>query len=276
MHGLVHRSSSLNTQRLDHFYTDPAMRRATASTTTVAISGRLVGLTKRLPSHPSRSHLTGTYLEEMIDPNEYSYNDYDREPDPPHQPLYLAKVLRLLEREGARTVLDAGCGDGNFAESIAQAGYEVYGLDLSETGIAVARSRGIGTFSRSSVYEDLATPFDDVDAYDVILSVEVIEHLYAPREFARRAADALRPGGLLVVTTPYWGYWKSIALALMGRIDRLHTVLWDGGHIKHWSRKTLTALMIEQDLEPVDFQGTGRSVPYLWQGMLMTFRRAEK
>ena len=74
------------------------------------------------------------------------------------------------------------------------------------------------------------------------MAVEVVEHLYAPRIFVQNAYDALRPGGLLVVTTPYWGYLKNVALAVTNRTDAVLSALWDGGHIKHWSRKTMTTL----------------------------------
>src|SRR5207253_2552797 len=111
--------------------------------------------------------------------------------------------------------------------------------------------------------------------FDAIVSVEVIEHLYDPRRFMRRAYEALKPGGLLVLTTPYWGYLKNIALALTNRIDRALTPLWDGGHIKHWSYKTLRALGEELPFEFVAFRGAGRPIPYLWNGMIMVFRKGD-
>jgi hypothetical protein len=52
--------------------------------------------------------------------HEYAYNDFDENPDPPHQPLYLDKVVSYLSKAGSRTVLDAGCGDGNFTQSVAE------------------------------------------------------------------------------------------------------------------------------------------------------------
>lgn len=170
-------------------------------------------------------------------------------------------------------MLDAGCGDGNFTASLADAGFDMYGCDLSVSGIEIARSRGVGTFAHASIYEDLLEPFSGVTAFDAVVAVEVIEHLYSPRVFVRRAEEALRPGGLLVLTTPYWGYLKNIVLAVTGRMDRSLTALWDGGHIKHWSRKTLTLLVEERSFSLVGFSGAGRRIPYLWNGMVMAFRK---
>ena len=174
-----------------------------------------------------------------------------------------------------KSVLDAGCGDGNFAASLAEAGYDMFGLDMSDSGIQIASDRGIGSFQKASVYDDLSAPFAGVTTFDAIVSVEVVEHLYSPRIFVRRAFDALRPGGLLIVTTPYWGYLKNLALALTNRMDSSLTALWDGGHIKHWSRETLSTLLTEQPFEVVGFDGAGRSIPYLWNGMIMVARRPD-
>ena len=207
---------------------------------------------------------------------DYTYASYDEEPDPSHRPLYLKQMVRRLRQDPTiATVLDAGCGGGDFSEGLHENGFTVFGCDMSPTGIATASRRGIGTFVQSSLYDSLTEPFH-VQSFDAIISTEVIEHLYSPRVFIQRAREAIRPGGLLVLTTPYWGYAKNLALAITNRTDRSLTALWDGGHIKHWSRKTLTTLVTEQGFEVVAFDGAGDGVkawvPYLWSGMMMTFR----
>jgi 2-polyprenyl-6-hydroxyphenyl methylase/3-demethylubiquinone-9 3-methyltransferase len=204
----------------------------------------------------------------------YAYHDYGHA-DPPHQPLYLDIILRRLAEPGdIRTVLDAGCGDGNFTASIAEAGYTTYGIDLSPGGIAKAQARGLpnGHFAVGSVYDDFRTVFPGQSTFDAIMAIEVIEHLYDPRCFVRRCSEAVRPGGLVIITTPYWGYLKNVVLAVTNRIDRALTVLWDGGHIKHWSYHTLRTVFEERGFEFVAFHGAGRRIPYLWNGMLMVFR----
>jgi len=207
---------------------------------------------------------------------DYHYLDYEASPDLSHRPLYLSKVLPYLKQPGVRRVLDAGCGGGDFSVGLHEAGLDVYGLDASESGIAAAQKRGVGTFVVSSLYEDLLHPFE-ATSFDAVIAVEVIEHLYSPRIFVKRARAALRPGGLLIITTPYWGYAKNILLAVTNRMDGSLTALWDGGHIKHWSRATLTQLMVEQGLEVVAFHGCGEGIraytPYLWSGMAMVFRK---
>ncbi len=189
--------------------------------------------------------------------------------------MYLKTILSVLRSHGVSTVLDAGCGDGNFTESLAvEGGFRMFGVDLSSGGVEIALKRPGGMrFAVASVYDDLLKEFPEIQNVDAIVSIEVIEHLYHPREFFKRARQALRPGGVLVITTPYWGYLKNIVLALTNRIDRALTALWDGGHIKHWSYRTLRLMGEDQGFECIGFHGAGRQIPFLWKGMVMIFRK---
>lgn len=185
----------------------------------------------------------------------------------------------LSELPPGAAVLDAGCGGGDFSIGLAEAGFTVFGSDLSETGIAHARSLGVGEFRVASVYEPLAEPFGRT-TFDAIVAVEVIEHLYSPQGFARQAYAALAQGGICVVTTPYWGYLKNVLLAVTNRTDKALTALWEGGHIKHFSRATLTRLMQDAGFEAVGFagcsEGARRLFPGLWSGMAMAFRKPSR
>jgi 2-polyprenyl-3-methyl-5-hydroxy-6-metoxy-1,4-benzoquinol methylase len=200
------------------------------------------------------------------------YSDYSQ-PDPPHQPLYLRKMLdRLNEPGDIRSILDVGCGDGNFTASLAEAGFSLYGVDTSTGGIARAKAKYPRVrFEVASAYGDLLEPFHLKEPFDAIVTIEVIEHLYSPRQLFRQALMALRPHGLLIITTPYWGYLKNLALAVTGRMDSSLTVLWEGGHIKHFSYRTLRLLGEQQHFEFVSFDGAGR-IPFLWSGQMMVFR----
>ena len=89
---------------------------------------------------------------------------------------------------------------------------------------------------------------------------------------AAAASTARRSGGLLIASTPYHGYVKNLALAASGKLDAHFTALWDGGHIKFWSRRTLSALLTETGFEPIAFRGAGRW-PWLWKSMLIAARK---
>jgi 2-polyprenyl-6-hydroxyphenyl methylase/3-demethylubiquinone-9 3-methyltransferase len=203
---------------------------------------------------------------------------------PAHAHAYLEPVVLSAVRTVCRPnttvtapppkVFDAGCGNGALLLQLKRAGYFVGGCDASDTGIAFAR-RTLGDdvpLRALSVYDDLASAFGS--DWDVVVATEVIEHLYAPRDFLKRARVLLRPGGTLILSTPYHGYLKNLALALSGALDRHFTALWDGGHIKFWSYRTLTTLLHEAHFEDFRIAGAGR-LPWLWKSMVISCRRVD-
>lgn len=190
---------------------------------------------------------------------------------PAHTAGYLeGPLLAELGPLTGTTLLDIGCGNGALTASLAKRGASVTGMDLSESGIALAKAAHPDVrFEVGSVYDDLHARFG---AFDRVVALEVIEHLYDPRAFLRRAFEALKPGGRLVLSTPYHGYLKNLALAVSGKLDAHFTVLWDGGHIKFFSWPTLRTLLGEAGFVDLRFRGTGR-LPGLWKSMLVAGRR---
>ncbi|GGC23871.1 hypothetical protein GCM10011363_45530 [Marivita lacus] len=104
------------------------------------------------------------------------------------------------------------------------------------------------------------------------ISLEVVEHIYAPRDYARTLFDPVEPGGNAIVSTPYHGYLKNLAPALTGKMDRHFTAGWDHGHIKFWSIATLTQLLTEAGFEHIRFRRVGR-VPQLAKSMIAIARK---
>jgi len=106
----------------------------------------------------------------------------------------------------------------------------------------------------------------------VVLSLEVVEHVYDPRRYAATVFSLLEPGGTAIISTPYHGYCKNLAMALSGKMDAHFTALWDHRHIKFWSIKTLSALLCEAGFVDLRFQRVGR-VPVLAKSMIAVARR---
>lgn len=198
--------------------------------------------------------------------------DYGWTAQAPGSSSYIApEILRQLRALDAKSVLDAGCGNGSITGLLAREGFAVTGVDGDAGGIAIAQT------NHPQVPFAVVDFADDGAAltgapFDAVVSTEVVEHLYAPHELARFAWEALKPGGHFIVTTPYHGYLKNLALSVLGKWDHHHTALWHGGHIKFWSRATLGQLLAAQGFEPVSFGGVGR-LPYLWKSMVMTVRK---
>ncbi len=166
-------------------------------------------------------------------------------------------------------VLDVGCGNGFTAGQFLECGCTVVGVDLSESGIAIARQTyPTGRFEVLPADEAILQNLDE-KPFDLVVSTEVVEHLYAPRDYVRGCFAALKPGGRLICTTPYHGYLKNLVIALGNHWDRHADPLWDGGHIKLWSRKTLALLLAERGFTNFQFRGAGR-LPWLWMTMVVS------
>lgn len=179
-----------------------------------------------------------------------------------------APILKLLRGHNANTVLDLGCGNGSFSALLSREGFDVTGVDHSLSGIEIARQQSDGlTFRQHDILEPLEGEFHQ--RFDAVVSIEVIEHLLLPRKLMENALAALKPGGLFILTTPYHGYWKNLALAITGKFDDHWHPLRDYGHIKFFSRATITELFSEYDLQGIHFQTVGR-IPALARSMIIS------
>lgn len=177
-------------------------------------------------------------------------------------------IVSLLNNNS--TILDLGCGNGAFANELIAKGFDVYGTDASSNGIEQANSINPNHFFVQDLSSD-DLPIDLKDKeFKTIISTEVIEHLYDPRAFIAFAKRVLlkNGGGEFILSTPYHGYLKNLVIAITGKWDQHANPLWDGGHIKLWSKKTLSTLLEEQGFKVTHFVGCGR-LPYLWKSMVI-------
>lgn len=146
-------------------------------------------------------------------------------------------------------------------------------MEPDQEGVSIAREHHPSvSFYQLGVDDDPATITQLEGHFDVVISTEVIEHLYSPHLLPRFAWNCLKPGGLFIVSTPYHGYLKNLALSLAGKWDHHHTALWHGGHIKFWSRDSLTRLLVREGFVSEQFVGAGR-LPWLWKSMILAMRK---
>lgn len=182
---------------------------------------------------------------------------------------YITKpITEQLRAHKAAMVLDLGCGNGSFSALMASSGFIVTGLDHSSSGIQIASNQHpTVTFAQHDITQPLPDRYQG--KFDAVVSTEVIEHLLLPRRLMQNALNALKPGGLLILTTPYHGYWKNLALAVMNKFDSHWHPLRDYGHIKFFSKSTVLALFKEYALQDIQFQTVGR-IPALARSMIIS------
>jgi 2-polyprenyl-3-methyl-5-hydroxy-6-metoxy-1,4-benzoquinol methylase len=186
----------------------------------------------------------------------------------------LPSVMRIIDDlnlEGAsRRVVDIGCGNGAVLNILHNRGYSATGVDPSEEGVNQAHiAYPHLRVEVGSAYDDLAARFGQ---FPIVISLDVVEHCFFPRKYARTLYDLLEEGGTAILSTPYHGYWKNLALALSGSMDRHYTALWDYGHIKFWSMKTLRMLLEEVGFKSIQFARLGRIPPFA-KTMVVSARR---
>ncbi len=112
-------------------------------------------------------------------------------------------------------VLDIGCGGGLLCEPLARLGAQVTGIDAADRNIEIARlhagQAGLDIDYRVQTAEDLVGR----ESFDIVLSMEVVEHVADPALFLKSCAALVRPGGMLVAATLNRTA-RSYALAIVG------------------------------------------------------------
>lgn len=145
--------------------------------------------------------------------------DVDSEFRPLHQinPLRLAWMGDLAPVQGKR-VLDVGCGGGILADSIARAGGDVVGIDLSSKALKVAQLHALESQTPRVQYreisaEDMAA--EQAGSFDVVTCMEMLEHVPDPSSVVRACAALVKPSGWVFFSTIHRSA-KSFLMAIVG------------------------------------------------------------
>lgn len=161
-------------------------------------------------------------------------------------------------------ILDIGCGGGLLSEPMARLGATVVGADAAAGNIPVARvhaaQSGLEIDYRNTTAEDLAASGAQ---FDVVLNMEVVEHVADPLTYLTACQELLRPGGLTVTSTLNRNP-KSFAMAIIGAE---HIMRWLPKGTHDWKKfitpDELFTLLEQAGLEPVDRKGFVFN-PLLW------------
>jgi SAM-dependent methyltransferase len=154
-----------------------------------------------------------------------------------HDTLVLDRWLWVAERlprtDGSKMLADVGCGTGAFTIAAALRGYRSIGLSWDERNQRVAAERAAMCGATGATFDildvrDLDTREDFAGLFDVVMCTECIEHIRDDGKLMRDLAVCLKPGGRLLLTTPYEHY-RAITRSDEGPflIDRT-----DGWHVR--------------------------------------------
>lgn len=199
---------------------------------------------------------------------DYGYQNSELE----HTFHYLWNPLfTILQPLKGNTILDVGCGNGAIAIELIKNGFNVYGVDGSAQGIEIANKKHPHRFYVQDFDSDNLPAELHKIPIQTLICIEVIEHLYNPQQFIDFCSgvfDKSTTQKNLIITTPYHGYLKNLLLSIFNKWDTHANPLWQGGHIKLWSKNTITKLLVNNGYEIVKFEGCGR-FPYFWKSMLI-------
>ncbi len=184
------------------------------------------------------------------------------------------KVLDIFSKYKFERILDVGCGDGNFSKLIGEAcgAKEVYGIEISEKGVEMARRNGIKCYQLDVDIEDF--PFKE-NFFDAVFAGEIIEHLFDPDHFLNEVYRVLKPQGIFILTTPnlasihnrvalLLGYQPfSIVVSLEAQVG--HWLCAAKGaapdHIRHFTLRTLKELLKIHGFKILKVKGSCAQLP---------------
>ena len=169
---------------------------------------------------------------------------------------HFGREARGLRPFDGLTLLDIGCGGGLLSEPMTRLGFAVTGADASEKNIAAARAHadgsGLAVDYRATTAEALA---DSGLAFDVVLNMEVVEHVADVGAFLRACARLVRPGGITIIATMN----KTLKALALAKFGAEYVLGWLPRGTHDWNRfiapRDLQAMVEESGLKTLKIQG---------------------
>ncbi|HYV91960.1 MAG TPA: class I SAM-dependent methyltransferase [Chitinophagales bacterium] len=192
--------------------------------------------------------------QELID----LYNHYGR--DDYLSPVTVKRfhqILDALEKfRQTNNLIDVGCGIGYFLEVAKERGWNVYGTEFTDDAVRICRDKGI------MMHQGKLDPENyEPHSFDVVISIEVIEHINNPLEETRNFKSILRTGGCIYLTTPNFNALSRIIL------KEKWNVLAYPEHLCYYSPKTIRRLFKTQNFSKAKIETTGISITRMKSSM---------
>jgi 2-polyprenyl-3-methyl-5-hydroxy-6-metoxy-1,4-benzoquinol methylase len=160
------------------------------------------------------------------------------------------------------TVLDFGCGEGALSARLKDLGYRVLSVDMDRESFRAETDFEQLDFNDREAVESFID--SNRDTFDLVLGIEVIEHVENPWQYIRDLASLTRPGGFIVVSTPNVTSWISrVTFLVKGRFHQFEDSDRSYGHINPVAEDELR-LICERSGLVVDDALPGGWLPRLW------------
>ena len=148
----------------------------------------------------------------------------------------IKKILNLYNTKKL-SHLDIGCGNGYLTKKISNYFEQSVGIDISKSAISQAKKNYNG---KIKFYRKKISNINK--KFNFITIIEVIEHLYSPDDFLKKLSLVADNKTTILITTPYHSFVKNLMIILLGKFDNHFNPLWEHGHIKFFTKKSLKEL----------------------------------
>ena len=192
---------------------------------------------------PSKEELINYYT------NEYERTNY-------LSPITEKRYNQLLDKfekyRKTNRLLDIGSGSGFFLKTAKKRGWEVYGTEI-DSGVQSTNNEKDINMSYGEI-DSIGFP---EDYFDVVVHIEVIEHINNPNEYVSEIQKILRPGGITYLTTPNFNAIHRY------RLKEKYDVISYPNHLCYYTKRTLKQLFKTKGLKPIRVVTTGYSLTRL-------------
>jgi SAM-dependent methyltransferase len=162
------------------------------------------------------------------------------------------RALLLNEAQPGERVLDLGCGAGRFIAALQHRGADPVGVEIAEAALERARANAPGADVRLAE-PDGPLPLED-GSVELVWCSEVLEHVADTGHLLSEIRRVLRTGGRVLITTPYHGRVRNVAIAL-ARFERHFDPL--GQHLRFFTRDSLKAALEAYAFDEVEISTFG-------------------
>jgi 2-polyprenyl-3-methyl-5-hydroxy-6-metoxy-1,4-benzoquinol methylase len=196
----------------------------------------------------------------------------------PHSSIYnLPIVFRILSKAHQKNkknkLFDSGCGNGSVTNCLSQLGFDCTGVDVSESGINLARKFFPQiNFFVDDVNSDLALKFGK---FSIVTSFEVLPYIFNPQKYIKNLYNLLESNGTIIVITPFHGFYKSLFLLLTGKFSSHYHTLSYQDPIHFFTPKSLNELFFHAGFTNTQIYFSGNFAPFHKSMIIVAHKNAK-